>query len=169
MNARGKSDRPIVPEKFPNKGSGAPRLADGMEERGLAKGNPRQRTRCRTQSRLDLQCALAWVRQAACKDKTPLSEATPVRHHLRQEPSAGILHAVICAGGAGKPASLPRRAVPEAPRSRSSCVSRGPGVCWSRISANGVTEWGIVCMVCLSSSSVPFWLRQPSPGKSCSS
>jgi hypothetical protein len=39
MNKRGKSDSPIVPEKLPNKGSGAPRPAEEVEERGLAKGN----------------------------------------------------------------------------------------------------------------------------------
>ena len=37
MNEAGKSDRPIVPEKSPNKAR--PMAAEGMEGRGLAKGN----------------------------------------------------------------------------------------------------------------------------------
>jgi hypothetical protein len=36
MYGRGKSDKPIVPGKFPNKG-GTPPPAEGMEGRGLAK------------------------------------------------------------------------------------------------------------------------------------
>ena len=36
-NGPGKSDRPTVPEKFPNN-AGQP-VAEGMEGRGLAKGN----------------------------------------------------------------------------------------------------------------------------------
>jgi hypothetical protein len=54
MNERGKSDSPIVPGKLPNKGCGALQPAEGVEERGLAKGNPIQQTRSRTQSRKDL-------------------------------------------------------------------------------------------------------------------
>ncbi len=34
--------------------------------------------------------------------------SAPSRHHLRQEPSAVIPHARICAGGTGQPVSLPR-------------------------------------------------------------
>jgi RNA-directed DNA polymerase len=48
MNEAGKSDRPIVPEKSPNK---ARRAAEGMEGRGLAKGNRHQQNASRTQSR----------------------------------------------------------------------------------------------------------------------
>jgi len=36
-NGSGKSDRPVVPEKSPNKAG--PPAAEGMEGRGLAKGN----------------------------------------------------------------------------------------------------------------------------------
>jgi len=43
MNGQGQSDRPVVPAKFPNK-AGRP-AAEGMEGRGLAKGNPNQQTR----------------------------------------------------------------------------------------------------------------------------
>jgi len=38
----------------------------------------------------------------------PLSQCATPPQHLRQEPSALVLHARICAGGAGQPASLPR-------------------------------------------------------------
>jgi hypothetical protein len=40
MNEPGKSDRPAVPEKSPN--NAGPPAAEGMEGRGLAKGNPPQ-------------------------------------------------------------------------------------------------------------------------------
>ena len=55
MYDHGKSDRPIVPEKPPNKACGAPRAAEGVEERGLAKGNPGQFPRSRTLSRIFLK------------------------------------------------------------------------------------------------------------------
>jgi group II intron reverse transcriptase/maturase len=80
MNERGKSDRPVVPKKFPNEGRGAPRLEEGMEGRGLAKGNLSQQTRRRTQCRLDLQQALERVRQAACTDKG--LKLTALWHHV---------------------------------------------------------------------------------------
>ncbi len=80
MNGSGKSDRPIVPEKSPNKGRGAPRPAEEMEGRGLAKGNPRQQTRHRAQNRERLQRALRRVRQVACKDKG--LRFTTLWHHV---------------------------------------------------------------------------------------
>ncbi len=43
-NGDGKSDRPIVPEMSPNKTRDASRTAEGMEERGLTKGNPTNKT-----------------------------------------------------------------------------------------------------------------------------
>jgi hypothetical protein len=49
MNEHGKSDRPIVPEKSPNKAR--PMAAEGVEGRGLAKGNRHQQNALRTQSR----------------------------------------------------------------------------------------------------------------------
>jgi hypothetical protein len=67
MNERGKSDSSILPVKLPNKGCGAPLPAEGVEGRGLAKGNPGQPTRFRTQSRSDLQHALVRIRQVARK------------------------------------------------------------------------------------------------------
>lgn len=80
MNGSGKSDRPIVPGKSPNKGRGAPRPAEEMEGRGLTKGNPRQQTRHRAQNRERLQQALRRVRQAACKDKG--LRFTTLWHHV---------------------------------------------------------------------------------------
>ena len=67
MNERGKSDSSILPVKLPNKGCGAPQPAEEVEGRGLAKGNPGQQTRFRTQGRSDLQHALVRIRQAARK------------------------------------------------------------------------------------------------------
>jgi len=49
MNEQGKSDRPVVPAKFPNK-AGQP-VAEGMEGRGLAKGNLPEQNALRMQSR----------------------------------------------------------------------------------------------------------------------
>ena len=40
--------------------------------------------------------------------RTSISVETLVRQYLRQEPSALVAHAGICAGGAGRPAFLPR-------------------------------------------------------------
>ena len=99
MNERGKSDSPIGPEKLPNKGGGALRPAEEVEERGLAKGNPVQQTRSRTQSRKDLQRALERIRLAALRHLFP--GATFARLYPRQEPSAVVPHAGICPGGAG--------------------------------------------------------------------
>ena len=51
MDGRGKSDRPVVPGKLPNKGNGTPLPAEEVEGRGLTKGNLLQRNRFRTQCR----------------------------------------------------------------------------------------------------------------------
>src|ERR1700734_3315226 len=72
-NESGKSDRPTVPEKSPNK-AGQP-VAEGMEGRGLAKGNQPQQNASRTPSREDALSALERVRQAAEKDKKLRSTA----------------------------------------------------------------------------------------------
>jgi len=90
MNEHRKSDSSIVPGKPSNKGRGAPRSAERVEERGLAKENPLQQTRLRTQGWESLQHELARIRRA-----------TFGRHYPRQEPSAVIPHAGICAGGVG--------------------------------------------------------------------
>ena len=67
MNSHGKSDRRIVPEKPPNK-AGHP-VAEGVEGRSLAEGNPNQQNRFRTQRRADLQHALDRIREAAHQDE----------------------------------------------------------------------------------------------------
>ena len=91
MYERGKSDSCVVPTKSANEVRGAPRAEEQMEGRRLASSNSTQRNRVRAQHRIALQQALERVRQAA----------TPVRHDWRQEPSAVIPPAGICAGGAG--------------------------------------------------------------------
>jgi RNA-directed DNA polymerase len=67
MNEHGKSDKPILPEKSPNKAGTA--AAEEMEERGLAEGNLRQQNAFRTQGREDVRSALERVRAVARKDK----------------------------------------------------------------------------------------------------
>jgi len=80
MNGNGKSDRPIVPKKLPNKGCGAPQSAEEVEGRGLAKGNPRQENRCRAQKREGLQSALTRIRQLAVSDSK--LRFTTLWHHV---------------------------------------------------------------------------------------
>jgi len=80
MNGRGKSDRPVVPEKRPNKDGGAPPSAEAVEGRGLAEGNTEQRTRSRTQSRRHLQQELSRVLQVAKRDKEV--QFTALWHHV---------------------------------------------------------------------------------------
>ena len=77
-NGPGKSDRPTVPEKFPNN-AGQP-AAEGMEGRGLAKGNLPQQNASWTPSREDAPSALERVRQAASKDKK--LRFTALQHHI---------------------------------------------------------------------------------------
>ena len=108
MNEHGKSDSPIVPKKLTNKVCGAPQSAELVEGRGLAKGNSDSQTRSRTQSRKDLYQEWIRIRQAAQKDKNVLIHLPAYAFDPRQEPSAVIPHAGICAGGAGQPASLPQ-------------------------------------------------------------
>ncbi len=78
MDEQGKSDRPGVPEKSPNNAR-AP-AAEGMEGRGLAKGNPSQQNASRTPSRTDAPSALGRVRQAAKKDRK--LRFTALLHHI---------------------------------------------------------------------------------------
>jgi len=77
-NRHGKSDSPVVPAKSPNK-AGQP-AAEGMEGRGLAKGNLPQQNASRTPSREDALSALERVRQAAAKDKK--LRFTALLHHI---------------------------------------------------------------------------------------
>ena len=86
MHDPGQSDSPAVPTKFPNK-AGEP-AAEGMEGRGLAKGNPRQQTAPRAQDRVGALSALERVRQVAERDK-PVRFTTLLHHvyhvdHLRR-------------------------------------------------------------------------------------
>jgi len=78
MNGPGKSDRPVVPEKSPNK-AGQP-AAEGMEGRGLAKGNPPQQNASRTPGRNNAPSALERIRQAAKGDKK--LRFTALLHHI---------------------------------------------------------------------------------------
>src|SRR5437879_10019030 len=74
----GKSDKTNRPEKFPNN-AGQP-VAEGMEGRGLAKGNLPKQNASRTPSREDALSALERVRQAASKDKK--LRFTALLHHI---------------------------------------------------------------------------------------
>ena len=78
MNGQGQSDRPVVPTKSPNN-AGEP-AAEGMEGRGLAKGNPSQQNALRTQGRAGAPSALARVREGAERDKKV--RFTALLHHI---------------------------------------------------------------------------------------
>src|SRR6202049_4344562 len=78
MHGPGKSDSPTVPEKSPN--NARPSATEGMEGRGLAKGNLPQQNASRTPSRTDALSALERVRQAAKKDKK--LRFTALLHHI---------------------------------------------------------------------------------------
>ncbi len=78
MDGHEKSDEPVVPANRRNKPpQGA---ADGGEERGSAKGNPRQQNTHRTQSREGVHSALTRVRQVAERDKD--AQFTALLHHV---------------------------------------------------------------------------------------
>ena len=78
MNGPGKSDRPTVPAKSPN--NVLPQTAEGMEGKGLAKGNPRRQNAPRTPSREGAPSALERVRQAARRDRKV--RFTALLHHI---------------------------------------------------------------------------------------
>ena len=86
MHDHGQSDSPVVPTKSPNK-AGEP-AAEGMEGRGLAKGNPRQQHAPRTQDRVGAPSALERVRQAAKRDKTGAVHDAPAPRLQRRPPAA---------------------------------------------------------------------------------
>jgi retron-type reverse transcriptase len=73
----GKSDRPAVPEKPPNKAG--PPAAVGMQGRSLAKGNPPQQNASRTPGRNDARSELERIRQAK-KDRK--FRFTALLHHI---------------------------------------------------------------------------------------
>src|SRR5438128_2242036 len=78
MDDHGQSDRPVVPAKFPNHAERS--AAEGMEGRGLAKGNPSQQNAPRAQHRDGALSALERVREAAERDKTV--RFTTLLHHV---------------------------------------------------------------------------------------
>jgi RNA-directed DNA polymerase len=78
MNADGKSDRPKVPTKSPNKAEGT--AAEAMEGRGRTKGNLLEGTTLRTQGRDGVHSALERVRQVAKEDRK--QRFTALLHHV---------------------------------------------------------------------------------------
>jgi RNA-directed DNA polymerase len=78
MHGQGKSDRPVVPTKPPNKAGTS--AAEVVEGRGLAKGNMGQQNAPRTQCRSSAPSALDRVRQAARKDRK--ARFTALLHHV---------------------------------------------------------------------------------------
>ena len=78
MNDRGKSDRPIVPEKLPNNADN--HAAEATEERGRAKGNPAKPDKRWTPSQASLPIGLERVRLAAAKDRK--QRFTALLHHI---------------------------------------------------------------------------------------
>jgi len=111
MNERGKSDGPVVPANPPNKAAAVVVAAEAGEERGPAKGNTTSKTRPGPSAGQGAPSALDRVREVARRDKhASLPGSAPGRQNLRQEPSAVVPHAGICAGGRPQGRSLPRRA-----------------------------------------------------------
>jgi RNA-directed DNA polymerase len=81
MNRPGESDKPVVPQKPPNKGNGAPLPAEGAEGRGLAKENPHQQTPpIGHRAAPGGPSALERIRQAAKKGKDV--RFTALWHHV---------------------------------------------------------------------------------------
>ena len=87
MHEHGQSDRRIVPTKPPNNGAGEsplgatrPQLAEAVEGRRLAKSNPHQRTRLRTQRRVRMSPELERIRQRANPDRK--MRCTALLHHV---------------------------------------------------------------------------------------
>jgi hypothetical protein len=78
MNADGKSDRPVVPMKSPNKAEGS--VAEAMEGRGRTKGNRLEGNTLRTQGRDGVHSALERVRQVAKEDRK--QRFTALLHHV---------------------------------------------------------------------------------------
>jgi len=78
MNADGKSDRPVIPTKSPNKAEGT--AAEAMEGRGRTKGNLLEGNTLRTQGRDGVHSALERVRQAAKEDRK--QRFTALLHHV---------------------------------------------------------------------------------------
>ncbi len=80
MNGDEMADRPVVPAKSPNKDDGSNSTAEGMEERGLTKENPREQNRSWTQCQTNLPNAIERIHQAALRDKEV--RFTALFHHV---------------------------------------------------------------------------------------
>ena len=93
MNGYRESDSPIISEKPSNKTGDNKPVAEKVEKRGLAKGNSVERNKGRALNRGTLQSEPTRIRQ-------DMSINNFARHYPRQEPSALVVHAGICAGGA---------------------------------------------------------------------
>ncbi len=78
MNEHDESDSSVVPEKQANNAAQA--VAESVEERGLAKRNPREQNECRTQRRVDSSSALERIREVASSDKKV--RFTALLHHV---------------------------------------------------------------------------------------
>ena len=108
MNDGGKSDRPMVLTKLPNK-AGRP-VAEAVEGRGLAKGNTDQQNAPRTQRRTRAPSALDRVREAARRDRK--AKFTALFHHItvdRLRDAYLALSRKAAAGVDGVPAGCRRR------------------------------------------------------------
>lgn len=78
MDDGGKSDRPMVPTKRPNKTATA--AAEDVEGRGLTKGNVDEQNAARAQNRIPAHSALDRVRERAKRDKD--AKFTALLHHV---------------------------------------------------------------------------------------
>lgn len=89
MNGEEKSDRPIVPEKHPNKPGDSG--AEGVEERGLAEGKPSKPNTPRTQIRKGgVPNALERLRLAAERDRQ--MTFTGLLHHIKDDRLRAAYH-----------------------------------------------------------------------------
>jgi RNA-directed DNA polymerase len=79
MDGRGKSDRPVIPARPPNKAA----AAEAAEERGLAKGNAASETRTGPRAGQDVPNGLDRVRRIAAKNKE--ARFTALMHHVSLE------------------------------------------------------------------------------------
>ena len=80
MHGSRKSDRPIVPQKGPNKSGAQSPLAEGPEGRGLVKGNSLERNVDRAQHRVSMRSALERVRRVARRERE--ERFTTLWHHV---------------------------------------------------------------------------------------
>jgi hypothetical protein len=86
----GKSDRPVVPQKPPNKAD-APEAsaAEVVEGRGLAEGNPQEQNSSRAQYRTKLTHELG-VSQHILTDKSPDGARLSLCHDIGTCPSGSL-------------------------------------------------------------------------------